>query len=199
LVSFGLAGLTFLTMNPITQARPAADVGPDLHTAKYTTWPLEPLVEPGGMITFSILIENLGTSQGQGVIVTDTLSADLTYVGSVNNLCGGPCPVQVNGQQVIWQLGNLPADTQWQYIEMWARVNPAVAVGALLTNTVEIRGQTAEIDSNPNDEISDPYANNQAELTMQVISPTADLQIYKDVEAGVAAAGESLPEPQKKV
>jgi len=191
-VSFGLGALIFLTMNHVTQARPAADVGPDLHTAKYTTWPFEPLVEPGGMITFSILIENLGAGQGQGVIVTDTLPEGLTYVGSADNLCGGPCPVQVNGQQVIWQLGNLPADTQWQYIEMWARVNPAVGIGALLTNTVEIRGQTAEIDSNPNDEISDPYANNRGELTIQVISPTADLQIYKYVDAGVAAAGESL-------
>jgi len=193
LVSFGLGALTFLTMNGETQARPAADVGPDLHVSKYTSWPFEPLVEPGGMITFAVLVENLGIGQAQDVVVTDTLPPGLTYVGGNNNLCGGPCadPI-VQGQQVIWSLGNLPPDMHWQYFEFWARVSSALTAGTRLTNTVEIRGANAEVDSDPTDEVADPYANNRGILPIEIIPPIADLQIYKYVEAGVVAAGEAM-------
>jgi uncharacterized repeat protein (TIGR01451 family) len=193
LVSFGLGALTFLTMNSVTQARPAADVGPDLNTSKYTSWPYEPLVEPGGMITFAILVENLGIGQAQDVVVTDTLPPGLTYVGGNNTLCGGPCadPV-VTGQQIVWSLGNLAPDMHWQYFEFWARVSSTLTVGTRLTNTVEIRGANAEVDSDPTDEVTDPYANNHRSLTIEIIPPVADLQIYKYVEAGVVAAGESM-------
>lgn len=193
LVSFGLSALTFLMMSDTTQARPVADVGPDLHTAKYTSWPYEPLVEPGGMITFAVLVENLGVGQAQDVIVTDTLPPGLTYVGGNNNLCGGPCadPV-IQGQQVIWSLGNIAADTQWQYFEFWARVSSTLTVGTRLINTVEIRGANAEVDSDPTDGITDPYANNRGSVTFEIIPPVADLQIYKYVEAGVVAAGEAM-------
>jgi uncharacterized repeat protein (TIGR01451 family) len=192
MVSFGLGALTFLMMNDTTQARPVADVGPDLHTSKHSTWPFAALVAPGGVITFGILVENLGTGQAQGVVLTDTLPQGLTFVGANNNLCGGPCPVEVKGQQVIWQMGNLAADTQWQWLELWARVSTTVTAGAILTNTVEIRGANAEIDSNPNDENTDPYANNRSSLATEVIFETADLQLEKEVDAGVVAAGEIL-------
>ena len=193
LVSLGLGALTFLTMDSVTQARPAADVGPDLNTSKYTSWPYEPLVEPGGMITFAVLVENFGVGWAQNVVLTDTLPPGLTYVGGNNNLCGGPCadPV-VQGQQVIWSLGNLAPDMRYQYFEFWARVSNTVTVGTILTNTVEIRGANAEVDSNPTDEVTDPYANNRRSLTIEIIPPTADLQISKRVSAGVVAAGESL-------
>lgn len=192
LVSFGLGALTFLTMNGDTQAQPAADVGPDLLVAKHSIWPFAAFVEPGGVITFAILVENLGIGQARNVVLTDTLPEGLTFVGANNNLCGGPCPMEIKGQQVIWQMGALAPDTRWQWMELWARVNVAATVGAILTNTVEIRGANAEIDSDPNDEIADPYANNRSTREFEVVSAFPDLEIYKEIAAGVAAAGENL-------
>jgi uncharacterized repeat protein (TIGR01451 family) len=188
----GLGVFALATISGAEQATSPAAVGPDLHVSKHPTWPFDLLVEPGGVITFAILVENLGTGQAQGVVLTDTLPEDLTFVGASNNLCGGPCPMEVKGQQVIWQMGNLAPDTQWQWMEMWARVSATVTVGTILTNTVEIRGANAEIDSNPGDENPDPYANNRSSRTIEIISATPDLEIYKEVTAGVAAAGESL-------
>lgn len=191
-VSLGLGAAAFLMVRGDTQARPAADVGPDLSIAKHAVWPLAAFVEPGGVITFAILVENLGTGQAQGVAVTDTLPEGLTFVGANNNLCGGPCPMEVKGQQVIWQMGNLAPDTQWQWMEVWARVSATAPVGAILTNTVEMYGANAEIDGNPNDETTDPYANNRGRREFEIVPALPDLEIYKEIGAGVAAAGESL-------
>lgn len=191
-VCFGLSALTFLMVNAETRARSAADVGPDLSVAKHSIWPFAAFVEPGGVITFAILVENLGIGQAQNVVLTDTLPEGVTFVGANNNLCGGPCPLEVEGQQVIWQMGALAPDTRWQWMEMWARVSATATVGAILTNTVEIRGANAEIDSDPGDEIADPYANNRSTRAFEVVAAVPDLEIYKDVAAGVVAAGESL-------
>ncbi len=192
LVSLGLGAIAFLTLHGETQARPAADVGPDLSVSKHSVWPLAPFVEPGGVITFAILVENLGTGQAQGVVLTDTLPAGLAFVGASNNLCGGPCPMEVKGRQIIWQMGNLAPDTRWQWLELWARADATVTVGTILTNTVEIHGAHAEIDGDLNDEITDPYANNRGSRELEVVPPLGDLEIYKEVAAGVVAAGESL-------
>ncbi len=192
LVSLGLGAAVFLMMNGETQARPTADVGPDLSIAKHPVWPFVAFVEPGGVITFAILVENLGTGQAANVVITDTLPEGLAFVGANNNLCGGPCPIEVKGQQVVWQMGNLAPDTRWQWMEMWARASTTVTVGAILTNTVEIRGADAEIDSDPDDEIRDPYANNRGSRELEVVSTIPDLEIYKEIAAGVAAAGERL-------
>lgn len=168
----------------------AADVGPDLSVVKYTNWPYEPQAAPGDLIAFSLRVENLGPGNGQAVVLTDTLPPFLTYEDSQNNLCDGPCPVSVNGRQVVWQLGNLPAETRYQYITLWARVSSSVTVGAVLTNSAEIRGVGPEIDGEPNDEISDPYANNQSLLEISIIPFLPDLQVSNDLRTGVVAPGE---------
>ena len=192
LMGLGLGSLMFLALHGEMDAQPTVAVGPDLHTQKGIVWPLGRLVEPGGIITFAILVENLGAGQAQGVVITDTLPDGLSFVEAVNNLCGGPCPMERKGQQVIWQLGNMPPATQWHWMELSARVDATVTVGTVLTNTVEIRGQNAEVDSNPNDAIADPYANNRGQQAIDIVSTAADLDIYKHVLAGVVAAGESL-------
>ena len=146
------------------------------------------------MITFAILVENLGIGQAQDVVVTDTLPAGLTFVGANNNLCGGPCadPV-VDGPTGRLVVGQPRPRHALAATSSFGRGSAApLTVGTRLTNTVEIRGANAEVDSDPNDEITDPYANNHRSLTIEIIPPTADLQIYKYVEAGVVAAGESL-------
>ncbi|HRJ43122.1 MAG: DUF11 domain-containing protein [Caldilineaceae bacterium] len=174
------------------QAGPGVDVGPDLAVAKFTEWPYEPQAAPGDLIAFSLRVENLGPGNGQNVLVTDTLPAFLTYEASQNNLCDGPCPVTIDGQQIVWQLGNLPAETLYAYITLWARVSSTVTVGALLTNTVEIGGASGEIDANPLDEVTDPYANNRSSLEVTIIPHTPDLQIYNALAGGVAAPGEKV-------
>ena len=174
------------------RAAPSTDVGPDLAVAQYTVWPYEPQAAPGDLIGLSLRVENLGPGNGQTVLVTDTLPAFLTYEDSQNGLCDGPCPVTINGQQIVWQLGNLPAETRYQYINLWARVSSTVTVGTVLTTTVEIGGASAEIDGEPNDEVTDPYVNNSGSLEITIIPPTPDLQIYNARNAGVAAPGEKL-------
>lgn len=183
-------GLTFFTFLGNSQAAPRTEVGPDLTVYKYSVWPYGPQAAPGDLIGFEIRVENLGAGNGQAVIVTDTLPLFLTYEDSQNSLCDGSCPVNVNGQQVVWQLGNLPAETLYQYITLWARVSNTVTVGTLLTNTVEIRGASAEIDGNPNDEENDPYANNRSSLEITIIPHIADLAVTNDLRSGVVAPGE---------
>jgi len=174
------------------QAAPVADVGPDLSVVLYTGWPYVPLAAPGSLLVFATRVENLGAGNGQNVVITHTLPAFLTYEDSQNNLCDGPCPVTVDGQQVVWRMGNLPADTRYQYISLSARVSSSVSVGAVLTNVVEIGGASAEMDGEPNNEIDDPYANNRSVLAVEVIPPLPDLEIYNSIGAGVAAPGEKL-------
>ncbi len=184
---FGISLFTFLGD---ARAALAVEVGPDLTVHKYAAWPYRPQAAPGDLIGFEIRVENLGAGNGQNVLVTDTLPAFLTYEDSQNNLCDGACPVTFNGQQVVWQLGNLPADTRYQYISLQARVSSTVSVGTLLTNTVEIGGASAEIDGEPNDEITDPYANNRSSLEVTIIPHAPDLEIRNDLQTGVVAPGE---------
>lgn len=190
--AFCLVLLSFLLSLGRGQAAPVADVGPDLSVVLYTGWPYVPLAAPGSLLVFSTRVENLGTGNGQNVVITHTLPAFLAYEDSQNNLCDGPCPVTVDGQQVVWQLGNLPADTRYQYISLSARVSSSVSVGAVLTNVVEIGGASVEIDGEPENEIDDPYANNRSVLAVEIIPPLPDLEIYNSIGAGVAAPGEKL-------
>ena len=188
-LAFGISLFVFLGD---ARAAPVADVGPDLTVYKYAAWPYRPQAAPGDLIGFEIRVENLGAGNGQNVLITDTLPAFLTYEDSQNNLCDGACPVTVNGQQVVWQLGNLPADTRYQYISLQTRVSSTVSIGTLLTNTVEIGGASAEIDGEPNDEITDPYANNRSSLEVTIIPHAPDLEIRNDLQTGVVAPGEKF-------
>ncbi|RLT38298.1 MAG: DUF11 domain-containing protein, partial [Chloroflexi bacterium] len=183
-------GISLFVLLGDARAAPAVEVGPDLTVYKYAAWPYRPQAAPGDLIGFEILVENLGAGNGQNVLITDTLPAFLTYEDSQNSLCNAACPVTVNGQQIVWHLGNLPADTRYQYISLQARVSSTVSVGTLLTNTIEIGGASAEIDSDPFDENDDPHANNRSSLEVTIIPHAPDLEVTNDLRSGVVAPGE---------
>jgi len=119
------------------------------------------IVFPGDQLIYSIIYQNLGPATATGVLITDTLSAGVTYAWDTSVL-----PHTVVGQTVVWTVGPL-AGSQSASFSLVVNVSPTLPAGTRLDNTVAIGTQTPE--SN--------YANNQA--TRSTIVQAADVIVSK--------------------
>ena len=92
---------------------------------------------PGGNYTYQIAYYNDSGDPASNVILTDTLPAGMRYLGDTSNYSP-----TVNGNQVVWQLGDLGnINTNFQLL---VAVDPGLTPGTLLTNTVQIATPTNE-------------------------------------------------------
>ena len=80
------------------------------------------LLQPGQRLTYEIDWFNFGADTATGVEIIDSLPDSLTYVASDHN---GTPVTTANGQDVSWQIGDVPART-----------------GGNVTVTVEVKGAT---------------------------------------------------------
>src|SRR2546425_1280534 len=91
-------------------------------------------VAAGGTITYTLSYSNTGNANATGVVLTDTVPANTTFVSAT---AGG---VFASGV-VTWSVGNLAAAASGS-VQMVVRVNSPLASGTSITNT------TYSIDSN---------------------------------------------------
>ncbi len=96
--------------------------------------------EPGDRLHYSIVLSNSGTSLAAGVVVTDALSSELTYVAQTLAVVGGGLYGESNG--VITWTGGVNVGSPIM-ISFDATLSDTLAPGHLVTNTVAITGTGA--------------------------------------------------------
>jgi uncharacterized repeat protein (TIGR01451 family) len=128
-------------------------------------------VAAGASLTYTLTISNAGPSSANGVVVTDTLPANVTVASAPG--CSGTNPL-------ICSVGTVASGGT---AVVTIRVTPAssLAAGTILTNTATVSG--TESDSNP--------ANNTAAITTTVIRRT-DLSITKSDTPDPVIAGNNV-------
>ena len=92
---------------------------------------------PNGNYTYQINYRNQSGDLASNVILTDTLPTGMTYLSDNSGL-----PVSFNGNQVVWQLGDLGSTNTG--FQLHVAVDPGITPGTLLTNTVQIDTPTFE-------------------------------------------------------
>lgn len=124
---------------------------------------------PGGLVYYMLDVGSGGPTEALGVTMVDTLPAGATFVGTGESVCGySTCNATVlspviNGNQVTFNLGNLPQEGDW--LDIAVRFDPSLAPGSTVTNTLQVSSATA--DPNP--------GNNVASAAATLQAPTFDL------------------------
>jgi len=108
-------------------------------------------VAPGAPLTYTVIVTNLGPNIAQNVIVTDTLPAQVSYVGAM------PAPNSVSGAQLVWLLGNLDVGQSAQ-ITIVVDVSTSAAWNVPFTNTARTTTDTPgdAPDNNIDDSVTTP-------------------------------------------
>ncbi|CAG0953951.1 partial Large cysteine-rich periplasmic protein OmcB, serovar C, partial [Gammaproteobacteria bacterium] len=127
----------------------------------------------GENITYTLSLSNTGTYTATGTIITDTLPTEVTFITYTTAL-----PFNTftqTGQDLIWDLGDVPTTTANAIISVRVAVSPTVLNGTSFTNTVA--GTTTYTETN--------LANNGDFATTFIGAP--DLAIVKSGPASVNA------------
>jgi len=99
-------------------------------------------LEPGDAVSFELSIENVGDAAATGVVVTDTLPAEILLPGWSTTFPGGTVSVQ-SGTTYVWDLPNLdPGDSGT--ITVSGTIDPTLPDDFGLTNSVSISAAEAE-------------------------------------------------------
>jgi uncharacterized repeat protein (TIGR01451 family) len=127
-----------------------------------------PTVVSSDTITYTLFYTNAGTAAAQGVCLTDTLPAGVSYGGQVSE--DPPWPTYTVGlTQVTWCTSTLASGASGTIV-ITATVDFTDAVSAPLTNTVQTTTTTPESD-----------ADNNIYQASNQLSQTADVAISKAV------------------
>ncbi len=140
-----------------SQAILTVSAQPDLVIHKNTA---ETYFEAGQVVTYTLTYRNEGTQGATGVVITDTLDANLTYLSS------SPSGTHQNGV-VTWNIGHLEAGEQGS-IQLTVRVSDD-ASGELILNRAVIA------DDGTNGEDLDPESN-VAQSVVRVARPILTLE-----------------------
>jgi len=95
---------------------------------------------PGSQLQYSIVISNSGNQDALGVTLTDTLSADLSYISGTLSVTGESLYGQSGG--IITWTGNVSISAEVS-INFSALLTDSAAIGTSVTNTAVIVGTTA--------------------------------------------------------
>ena len=109
----------------------------------------------GHDVVYQIKVTNYGPGTAQGVVVTDTLPAGMTFVSATgSNPTAQPLVTTVNGNTVTFTFGSsmgiAPASTSSETIVLDAMVSSSAASGATLTNKVAVTTLTTQAQPNKN-------------------------------------------------
>ncbi|MEJ5199854.1 MAG: DUF11 domain-containing protein, partial [Anaerolineae bacterium] len=99
-------------------------------------------VMPGRLLTYTMIVTNVGPADAVGVLVTDTLPGPVTFVRSTPAPVSGPDPL-------IWSLGAMPANTG-RTIELVVSVRPTAT--QTFSNTALVGSQTFDPDGSDNED-----------------------------------------------
>jgi uncharacterized repeat protein (TIGR01451 family) len=130
-------------------------------------------VAAGGRAVFAIRYRNQGDGEAAGVVLTDTLPANSTYVTDTSGV-----GANVGTGVVSWTLGALdPGEDQQFHVVL----SNSADAGVLLTNHVDVY---ALYDVEP--------GNNEAEAEVHVIEGQPDLYVNKQSTPGDPVAGQTF-------
>ncbi len=124
-------------------------------------------IEPGREFSYDIYFTNAGTTAADNVVITNTLPAGVTVL-SLDWCTISPT---VNGQQLVWQLGNIPPGNSG-ILEFSVQLTGTAAIGSHLTDIAKIAGSGGD----------DHPADNQATSVLTVTAPARDLSISKSMD-----------------
>ncbi|OUC07147.1 hypothetical protein RY27_16660, partial [Litorilinea aerophila] len=132
-------------------------------------------VAPGGGQLYELVVTNLGPSDAQNVVVTDTLPAGVSW-------SGGSSGCSLVGSEAVCTVGTLAAGASRSFL-IAVTVSQAAEAGSILTNTVTAQSSTP-----------DPSPANTATVTstVQGVGTQADLAITKLTGQGSVTAGETI-------
>ncbi|MBN1994896.1 MAG: DUF11 domain-containing protein [Anaerolineae bacterium] len=132
---------------------------------------LTPLAFPGDPVSYAITVTNQGSITATNVLITDTLPASATYQS--NTVISAPVSTTTN--TVIWDVEQIdPGQTLNFSLTLQTDSDSGICAQTYLLNTIEVRGDTMELD----------YANNTA-ATTPANSPVIacrDLVITKTIQ-----------------
>jgi uncharacterized repeat protein (TIGR01451 family) len=127
---------------------------PDLWINKHSS---NPNSRPGDQVAFTLTYGNRGGAPASSVRITDTLPSGLLFVDA--------SPPPQSGTMLlpwlVWDIGNLPAQSESASIVITATVAPTVTFWSTLTNTVSIATASPELET----------ANNEAQAGVLVSPP----------------------------
>jgi uncharacterized repeat protein (TIGR01451 family) len=132
-------------------------------------------VAAGSNFTYSIKIENRGPSDASGVVISDTLPSDLTFVGSTSS---PGC--SANAQVVTCTVGSVPAGTNTTP-RIGVAVGSSVAAGTVINNTAQVTNNEP-----------DPTPNDRSATSSVTVSQQANLSITKTASQNPVLAGGSF-------
>ncbi len=136
--------------------QPAPDLSIDKNTSGQPA--------PGGNLVYQINYQNREDAAATDVRITDTLPAGTTYLTDT-----APFAHTVLGNQVVWDVGQLPAYTFLSF-DLFVTVSDTLSPGDGLTNVVQIHTPDVET-GDPND--------NAYTHTVQVITNDTHLNLEK--------------------
>jgi uncharacterized repeat protein (TIGR01451 family) len=121
--------------------------------------------DPGDLIVYTLEYENTGSGVATGVVVTDTIPGDMTYVSS------SPGYDSVSGDTYTWNVGTLSGYSSGT-ITLTVSVDVGVDDGTLLHNTATLDYDDAN--GNPYDQLEDS-ADVTVTAPVMSFSKTADV------------------------
>lgn len=92
----------------------------------------------GEMIVYNIVAKNAGDAQVTGVVVEDSLSANLTYLDSSSG-----CSYSASSREVTCEMGTIPANTE---ASVSIRVQIATASTTAINNTATVKSTDGQED-----------------------------------------------------
>ncbi|MFN0086714.1 MAG: hypothetical protein ACKVX9_15095, partial [Blastocatellia bacterium] len=164
--------------NTNNQATRQTAVGPnaDLQLTK-TASPASVIAgDPGGIITYTISYTNSGPSDAQGVVISDTVAANLIPVGTITAAgltCNGATATAGVQFTCSPTAGGVLTPGSSGTITYQVRVPANVPAGALITNLANIASTGASATPDPN------TSNNTQAPTSTLVVANADLAITK--------------------
>ena len=128
-------------------------------------------VVAGNNLTYTLLVQNLGPSDAQNVVINDPLPAGVTLISATPAQTSGPNPL-------VWDLGTMAAG-QSKTITVVVKVDSSQT--ANLSNTVTVTSST-----------TDPVPSNNTDTEPTVVITQADVSVVKTASASVSSPGDSL-------
>jgi uncharacterized repeat protein (TIGR01451 family) len=132
------------------------------------------LANPGDIIIYTINYWNNGTGNATGVVITDTIDPDTTYVNAT------PPPTKVEGDLLTWNIGVVEGGGSGSII-LRVRVDAYVDDGEIMTNTVYL---------NYNDTNDNPYTEESDYVNVTCTAP--DVRITKSADKPSANPGDTI-------
>jgi uncharacterized repeat protein (TIGR01451 family) len=145
---------------------------PDLILAKSAA---PPVVDAGGLLTYTLAVTNTGIVSATGVVISDTVPVDTTFMAASGGVSVSGPPVGSTGI-VSWYMGTLDIGKP-QQVTMTVQVDSGLVAGSVVTNTAWVTCTEGLTDT---------------DVTTSPVGTTVDVTISKIDEPDPVIAGTIL-------